>query len=568
MTQRFFISIALVRRIGGNLATQPFKTEGKGKTCTLYDKLGAFLMLKDFMKKCPQEKHSKKSNGPGEEATTAKSFLILMLALDKEEQIGCTSCGYPTLRMFGPEKHLRFGRPGTCSATCFNTMSHYREEDETTLQHRTVKSATDSLRAICGFAVKTLRRCNAEEVLGSCGRSLEDEADMRRVHEANQEQLARLVALQMSASVNSLRVGKKCNTKLLDAKTFDGTVMGGVDPPLFGSKRQAKKWSTAVGEIRRRKWVNLSMLETADVANSGTVTGNRPLPTVQTQQRMEGLQNATEERETMPTVRMAGSQSTGPVTQSHLTESELQKAVRAAMGEDTKQAPNTAESTDFGPTVTPSVVTLNPLVGSTSEDTVFAESPKPNDALPADPAAPPSVARLHPLGTPSVVTLNPLVGSTSEDTVFAESPKPNDGLPADPVVSPSVARLDPLGDMTSAEDAHAAENRYPHTPAEDAAYVTQSYSVSGQSSTPTHGAKSSGMKGPPGDSADLLDTPEPQLPKKRGPGRLKRNQPDQPAKKVDTPPPKPTKKAHDGWTFKEGKEQEYGVSRNCLNAQE
>ena len=86
------------------------------------------------MKKCPQEKHTKKSNGAGEEAMTAKSFLILMLALDREEQIGCTSCGYPTLRIFGPEKHLRFGRPGTCSATCFNTMSHYREEDEKTLQ--------------------------------------------------------------------------------------------------------------------------------------------------------------------------------------------------------------------------------------------------------------------------------------------------------------------------------------------------------------------------------------------------------------------------------------------------
>jgi hypothetical protein len=76
------------------------------------------------------------------------------------------------------------------------------------------------------------------------------------------------------------------------------------------------------------------------------------------------------------------------------------------------------------------------------------------------------------------------------------------------------------------------------------------------------------MEGPPGDSADLVDTPEPQCPSRtRGPGRLK---PPQPAKKVHRPPPEPINKGHqlpqDGWTFEEGVEKEYGVSRNSLNA--
>ena len=71
------------------------------------------------------------------------------------------------------------------------------------------------------------------------------------------------------------------------------------------------------------------------------------------------------------------------------------------------------------------------------------------------------------------------------------------------------------------------------------------------------------MEGPPGDSAVLVDTPEPQCPRPRVPGKLKRNQPPPPAKKVDPPPPEPIKK---GWTFKEGLVTEYGVSRKCLNA--
>ena len=102
-------------------------------------------------------------------------------------------------------------------------MSHYREEDEKTLQDRTVKSATDSLRAICALAVKTLRRCNAEEVVGSCGKSLDNEATSQRAHEANKVELASLIQLQMTAAMNVLRVGREYNMKLLDAKSFAGT---------------------------------------------------------------------------------------------------------------------------------------------------------------------------------------------------------------------------------------------------------------------------------------------------------------------------------------------------------
>jgi hypothetical protein len=54
-------------------------------------------------------------------------------------------------------------------------------------------------------------------------------------------------------------------------------------------------------------------------------------------------------------------------------------------------------------------------------------------------------------------------------------------------------------------------------------------------------------------------------------GRLKKNQQPQPAKKVNLLPTEPiNSKGHhlprDGWTFKEGVEKEYGISRNILNA--
>ena len=143
--------------------------------------------------------------------------------------------------------------------------------------------------------------------MGRCGKSLEDKGTSQRAHEANKVDLASLLQLQMTAAINTSRVGKECNIKLLDAKSFGGTVMGGVDPPLFGSKKQAKKWSTAVGEIRRRNRMDLSMTRTADIANSGTVTGNRPVTKLPTLFRA-GSQNA-----------MAGLQDAGTATQSDLS---------------------------------------------------------------------------------------------------------------------------------------------------------------------------------------------------------------------------------------------------------
>jgi hypothetical protein len=311
-------------------------------------------------------------------------------------------------------------------------------------------------------------------------------------HEANKVDLASLLQLQMTAAINTSRVGKECNIKLLDAKTFGGTVMGGVDPPLFGSKKQAKKWSTAVGEIRRRNRMDLSMTRTADIANSGTVTGNRPLTKLPTLRRAGSQDAAGNEREKIPTLRMAGSQDAGTATQSDLSESEVQKAVGAALGENTSEAADTAEATDFAPASQAEATELPPAFGTTSK-------------------------------------------------------------------IPTVA------DKEKATKLHQGSNT-----AEDAAHVTESFSASGQNSTPTHGANRSGMEGPPGDSAELVDTPEPQCPRTRGPGRLKQNQPPQPAKKVDLPPAEPINKGHnhpqDGWTFEEGVEKEYGVSRNSLNA--
>jgi hypothetical protein len=150
---------------------EQFKTEStNNKKCTLEEKLGAFLVVKDTLFKGAKEKEIIVSNANQGESTLSLAIpdpamkqkggnrtQHYMLAMDGNEQVTCISCGFPTLRAFGPEKLLRFGKKDCCSSGCFITYGHYKDEEEVVLQSQTVKVASDSLRAATSLAIKTMR---------------------------------------------------------------------------------------------------------------------------------------------------------------------------------------------------------------------------------------------------------------------------------------------------------------------------------------------------------------------------------------------------------------------------
>ena len=164
----------------------------------------------------------------------------VMLALDGKDQVPCVSCGYPTLRMFGPERHLRFGRKECCSSGCYITHAHYKEEGEDLLREQTVKRVTDALRAATSVAIKTLRKTNAEEVAGGkCAH------DSTKAAETNREDISRTFSLLVTYAWNATNgMAVMLNKRLTKAKLFsnlvpDVAVMGQTEPHLFGKKKAA-----------------------------------------------------------------------------------------------------------------------------------------------------------------------------------------------------------------------------------------------------------------------------------------------------------------------------------------
>jgi hypothetical protein len=238
---------------------EEFKTKSSSKQkCTLEDKLGGFLISKDTQNKVAKEKDSRKTDSDQQEQpadTTIKPKKgsrnqHLMLAMDAKDQIPCISCGYPILWVFGPEKLLRFGRKDCCSSGCFITHCHYKDQGEEFLQRETVKITTDSLRAATSFAIKTLRRCNAEEVVGGRGVDLSVQNSSKEAAAVNMEDLAEMLKILVTYAMNATKgVGQTCNNRLSHANTFGdlikgGTVMGASEPALFGKKKA--RWVTAM----------------------------------------------------------------------------------------------------------------------------------------------------------------------------------------------------------------------------------------------------------------------------------------------------------------------------------
>ena len=127
VTQWSAVSFPPVISIDGNLACKSYKTETNSKqTCTVEGILGAFLVTKDSL----VSKESLDKGGGGKTKRKGKEKVsneYAMLALDRHEEVPCVSCGYPTLRAFAPEKHLRFERSYTCSTGCFYHRAHCKE---------------------------------------------------------------------------------------------------------------------------------------------------------------------------------------------------------------------------------------------------------------------------------------------------------------------------------------------------------------------------------------------------------------------------------------------------------
>jgi hypothetical protein len=287
-------------------------------------------------------------------------------------------------------------------------------------------------------------------------------------YEVNKTDLASLLQLQLTAALNTSQlVGKDCNSKLLEANTFGnlvkrGTVMGGVEPSLFGSKKQTKKWGTAVTEIRKRGPLDLSMTRTADMANLGTVTRSLPM-------------------QKMPPIRMAASQDAGREhelqdTELDLQDTEFQQVQMAALGPPIIVNQGMVNDTGVATELPPASTTSNtPTVGDKEKATELHQGSNTRKAA--------ATAEATELPPASSTSKTPTVGDKEKATEL------------------------PQGSNTT--EARDFPPKAPTT-AEDATHVPQSVSASSQNSTPAHGTKRKGMEGRPGHSADLVDTPEQQ----------------------------------------------------------
>ena len=176
--------------------------------------LGAFLITKDSIENVGREKPKK---GVKSAAKKNVPSPYAMLALAKNDQIPCISCGYPTLRGFAPEKHRRFDRMQTCSWGCFHILAHYKEMDESSLQTKTVKKITDAMKAASAYTIRTLRHANGEEVAMSTSPAEAARRNLRHI-------AALFLVIQKYAWNGTKTVGGKCNKQLMDAKSFDGIV--------------------------------------------------------------------------------------------------------------------------------------------------------------------------------------------------------------------------------------------------------------------------------------------------------------------------------------------------------
>ena len=242
----------------------------KLKKTTMKDKLGAFMVTRDSAQvKTKKERSNGESKGQEtslekrktEGAPTVgqtKENGYIMLALDGQDEVPCHSCGYPTMTALAPESLTKFDRKYTCSTSCFRSLAHYKSANSKVLETKTVKRATDALHAATAFAVKALRRTNAEE-----GGSGEMDGTCMSVAVSNQAHIMKMCHIAMSYIWNAAhQVADGCNRRLYDAKTYAGLArgiptMGQVQPSLIG--RKGTEWCTSLMKKTKREKVNLDV---------------------------------------------------------------------------------------------------------------------------------------------------------------------------------------------------------------------------------------------------------------------------------------------------------------------
>jgi len=265
----------------------------KLKKTTMKDKLGAFMVTRDSAQvKTKKERSNGESKGQEtslekrktEGAPTVgqtKENGYIMLALDGQDEVPCHSCGYPTMTALAPESLTKFDRKYTCSTSCFRSLAHYKSANSKVLETKTVKRATDALHAATAFAVKALRRTNAEE-----GGSGEMDGTCMSVAVSNQAHIMKMCHIAMSYIWNAAhQVADGCNRRLYDAKTYAGLArgiptMGQVQPSLIG--RKGTEWCTSLMKKTKREKVNLDVTKlvqwptVAAEMEKGTVNDNGP----------------------------------------------------------------------------------------------------------------------------------------------------------------------------------------------------------------------------------------------------------------------------------------------------
>jgi hypothetical protein len=264
--------IQSVLSIEGDIALTEYKEDHKTKLkkTTMKDKLGAFMVTRDSAQVKTKKERSngeskgqetslekRKTEGPPTVGQTKENGYI-MLALDGQDEVPCHSCGYPTMTALAPESLTRFDRKYTCSTSCFRSLAHYKSANSKVLETKTVKRATDSLHAATAFAVKALRRTNAEE-----GGSGEMDGNCMSVAMSNQAHIMKMCNIGTSYIWNaSHQVADGCNRRLYDAKTYAGLArgiptMGQVQPSLIG--RKGTEWCTSLMKKTKREKVNLDV---------------------------------------------------------------------------------------------------------------------------------------------------------------------------------------------------------------------------------------------------------------------------------------------------------------------
>ena len=251
----------------GILASASLKIDYKTRQATtLKSILGAFLLTRDAIDKGGTERSKrtmkdsgKAANLDGIDSRNVNNDSVLvnkvakknvtpeyaMLALARNDQIPCISCGYPTLRGFGPEKHHRFDRMLTCSQGCWYTHAHYKDMDEVSLQTKTVKTVTESIQAACAYVIKTIRSANGEEVKGGTATETQEAANH------NADNLTMSFINLMTCAWNGVRIGWTLNDKLGKTQRFRSLVpnipvMGHVIPQFIKKTTIAKSCSSVL----------------------------------------------------------------------------------------------------------------------------------------------------------------------------------------------------------------------------------------------------------------------------------------------------------------------------------